>query len=545
MARVYGDAAYVNAAIKEFEISIEMDGKDWVALEGMALCYQYREDYLGAIEWDYKALAALPKESTVEKAEILQEISRWKSMLEDKNGAIEAAHAAYSLSPQDSGTSVAYLYELGRDCRFQVILDFAAKLEMMKSDQGDENMLTLLFVETWGRAHDIIGNAARRMGKIDLVEQPMRYAVAVAEQKISSRGPASPHFCLLGWAKFLNRYAYKMNEAIVVYETALERFSTRKGYEYFFREIKDSLCQLYYDKAEAAERAGAQFDHWVAKLEALTKISNAQDEQNISTSVASSMMLGLWYRLHGREQDAKLCFRPQILDGIDTLTDDDPENDIDGYITLGLTLLKAGDRENARAALAVTTAPLDRLKDVRRAAQKISDDGETSVRVPLPSIDAATLAESLSPSLEKIETKDPEGTSPVGDSNDADQNAVAPDDNGELDMDSAEINAQVKRSFELNISFVWGCDGKCIRPVEDWQEVHICEICPDYTCFCDECIKLVKAGTLPFRKCDEDHTFYQAYPLSEEIRDVATVRTEGKVLPRTEWLETLRKQWVV
>ena len=529
-----------------------MDDQNNAALEGMAFCYEQRKDYLSAIEWEYKALAVLPQESTVKKAELLQQISRWKSLLEDRDGAIEASHAAYSVSRQDTDTSITYLSALDNNFEFQAILNFAANLETLDSAREDENMLTCLFVENWRMAYDIIGNAARRLGRIDSVEQPMRDALAAAERGKPLRGlPSSDpaiQLCFLGWAKFLDRYAYKVDEAIEVYETALERLPKRtKSYDIWDSRIwiKDSLCQLYYHKAKAAECAGTHFDDWVLKLEGLAKASNAKDVQDVSASEDSSLMLGLWYRLHGREQEAKLCFRTQILNGIDTLTDDDPENDMYGYMTLAVTLLKAGDRENARAAFAVTTAPLDRLKEKRRAAQKASGEDEASkektTRGPLHSTDAATLTELPTSSTEKSETKDPKEGTPVT-NNDTDGNNVAPD-NG-VDTDSAEMTTQIKQFDDLFTDFPWGCDGDCRRRVEDWQELHFCEICTDFTCFCDECIKLVKNGTLPFRKCDASHTFYQGYPLSETTRDVATVRTEGKILPRTEWLEALRKEWM-
>ena len=548
LAKIYRDAAYINAAIKEFSISIKIDDQDSTALEGMAFCYEERKDYRSAIEWNYKALAALPGQSRVEKASILQQISAWKSLLDDKDGASEASHAAYSLSPQDTDISIAYLSELENNFEFQAILDFAAKFETQISPREGENMLTFLFVETWGRAHDDIGNAARRLGRIDSVEQPMRDALAAAERRKSPGELASSEYaiqrCFLGWADFLNRYAYKMDEAIEVYETALERLPKRYGFWSSRIRIEDRLCQLYYHKAKAAECAGTNFDHWVLKLEGLAKTSNAKRVRDVSASEDSSLMLGLWYRLHGREQEAKLCFRTQILNGIDTLTDDDPGNDMSGYMSLALTLLKAGDRENAGAAFAVTTAPLDRLKDSRRAAQKASDEDEASkkknIRVPLHSTDAASLTESLTSPAENSETKDPEGKARVTIS-DADGNAVASDD--KADTASAEMTTQIKRSDDMLTNFTWGCDGNCRRRVEDWQELHFCEICTEYTCFCEECVKLVKTGTLPFRKCDDDHTFYQGYPLSKEIQDVATVRTEGKILPRTEWLEALRKEW--
>ena len=551
LAKIYRDAAYINAAIKEFSISIKMDDQDFAALEGMAFCYEARKDYRSALEWEYKALAALPEESRVEKAEILQQISSWKNLLEDKDGAIEASHAAFTFSPQDTETSIAYLLALETNLEFQTILEFVAKLETLNSAREGENMLTFLFVEAWGMAHDIIGNAARRMGRISSVQQPMRDALAAAERRNVSQGLASWEFaaiqhCYLGWADFLDSYAYKTDEAIEVYETVLERLPQRKtGWEYLGPRIliKDRLCQLYYQKAKAAECAGTNLDHWVLKLEGLVKSSSAEGVQDVSTE-DSSLMLGLWYRLHGREQEAKLCFRSQILDGIDTLTDDDPENDASGYRKLALVLLKAGDRENAGAAFAVTTAPLERLKESRRAAQKANNEDKASkkkaTRVSLHATDAASLTGSMTSSVEKSETEVLEERT-QSTNKAADGNAVSFDE--KIDIDSAEMTTQIKQSDDMLSEFGWGCDGKCRRRVEDWQEVHFCEICTHGTCFCDECIKLVKTGTLPFRKCDASHTFYQGYPLSKEKQDIATVRVEGKILPRTEWLEALRKEW--
>ena len=542
LGRVYRSAAYNNAAIKEYTTSIKLNSQDLYALQGLASCYEERKDYLSAIEWHYKALAALPKESRVEKAEILLQISEWHILLENMEGAIKASHEAYCSSPEDVYTAVAYLTALEKNREFAGIMSFAASLETKNSPYEGETMLTFLFIGTWG--WKIISHAASRLGEIDSLDQSMRDALEAAERRKSSRELSSSEvtsyersfqYNLLGRADFLDRYAYRIDEAIETCERVLsiqtsgQRFSNpRKG-------AKDRLSQLYYHKAKAAECAGIRFDHWVTKLEGLAKTSNAKDVKDVSASKDSSLMLGLWYRLHGREQEAKLCFRTQILDCIDTLTDDDPGNDMSGYLNLAPILLIAGDRDNAGAAFAVTTVPLDRLKENRRAARKASDEDETfkvkTMTVPLHSTVVGALAESR---MEKAESKDIEENSHV-----TDDNAVVPDDT--IDMDSAEMNTQIKP--EDDMSTFWGvCDGQCNRSVEDWEEFHFCEICVD-TGFCDECIKQVKSRTLPFRKCDADHTFYQVYPPREELQDVATVRTEGKIVPRAEWLEALRKEW--
>ena len=536
LGKVYRDAAYNNAAIKEYNISIQMDSRDSYALQGLAFCYEVRKDYLSAIGWHYKALAVLPEESSVEKAEILLQISEWKTLLEDMDGAIEASHGAYVSSQENAREACFYLRALEKKGEFAAIMSFAASLETKNSPYEGENMLTFLLIETWG--WNIIGHAASRMGEIDSLDQSMRTALEAAER----RKPPSDtsyefdfQYFLLGRADFLELYAYNIDEAIETCERLLSKQTTGQEFLGLRTMAKDRLSQLYYHKAKAAECTGIRFDHWVTKLEGLAKASNVKDGNDVSTSKDSSVMLGLWYRLHGREQEARLCFRTQILDCIDTLTDDDPENDYFGYCDLARILLSAGDRDNAGAAFAVTTMPLDRLKENRRAAPKASDEHKAlkvkTRTIPLYSTARGALAESRPETPGSKDTEEnPHFTN---------DNADVPDD--EIDLDSAEMNTQIKQEDEVPF-FMWDCDGQCNRSVEDWDELHFCEVCIN-TCFCDECIKLVKSRTLPFRKCDADHTFYQVYPPREELQDVAMVRTEGKIVPRAEWVEALRKEW--
>ena len=143
LGRVYRDAAYNNAAIKEYTISIRMDSRDSYALQGLAFCYEERKDYFSAIGWHYKALAASPKESNSDKAWILLNISEWKTVLEDMDGAIEASHDAYVTSPEAAHTAVAYLTALEKNREFAAIMNFAASLETRNSSIEGESMLTV------------------------------------------------------------------------------------------------------------------------------------------------------------------------------------------------------------------------------------------------------------------------------------------------------------------------------------------------------------------------------------------------------------------
>ena len=542
LGRVYRDAAYNNAAIKEYNISIKMDSRDSDALEELAFCYEQRKDYLSAIEWYYKALAALPNESKVEKAEILLSIYDCKTVLVDMDGAVEASHGAYASSPEDVDAAFAYLAALERNGEFAAIMSFAASLETKNSPYEGENMLTFLFIETW--IWNIIGHAASRLGEIDSLDKSVRKALEAAERRQSppelSKSTSYElkfQYFLLGRADFLSIYAYNIDEAIETCERLLSIQIPGQDFSGQRKMAKRRLSEMYYHKAKAAECAGIRFDHWVTKLEGLAKSSNAKDVKDDSAPADSSLMLGLWYRLHGREQEAKPCFRTLILGCIDRLTDDDPGNDMYGYCELATTLLIAGDRANAGAAFAVTTLPLDRLKENRRPARKASDEHEAfKVKTRTVSLYSTVIGALAESETETAGSKNTEGIPHV-----TDDNADVPDDR--VEIDSAEMDTQIKPEDNMFI-FPWHCNGQCNQRVVDWQELHFCEICID-TRFCDECIKLVKSRTLPFRKCDADHTFYQVYPPREELQDVATVRTDGKIVPRVEWVEALRKEWAV
>ena len=102
--------------------------------------------------------------------------------------------------------------------------------------------------------------------------------------------------------------------------------------------------------------------------------------------------------------------------------------------------------------------------------------------------------------------------------------------------------AELKKADNLRIW--WTCDGLCRTRKSQYKELHFCEDCWD-TCFCENCIILVREGRLPFRQCSPKHSFVQMYPVSEEMRDVAATFTESdtKLEMRKDWLDGMRKKW--
>lgn len=550
LGKVLREAKYVDAAIKEFLIAIRMDEQYWGAKDGLALCYGELKEFALAIEWEQKALALVPKEDEDMKGSCWQDICRWRLEINDVDGAIKASKEAYSLDPEDPSAMNWHITTLEAGSRLEEMLEFVEGLERKNSPTTGESLLTEL-LSTATDVHDKIAHAARALGRLDFVLNGIETAIAGAERKEDAESLATLRYHL---ATFKFRHTDNKEEAMDMWEYVLESTAERKNaWDFWFSRTysSDQLSQLYFGEAIAAEKAGARPDYWISKLERLSKQDKGlNSERDVYSTKNASLILGLWYRLHGQVDEAHACFRAKVLEGIDILTDDDPNNDMWGYSTLAETLLIAGDKENAAAAFAITNAPLDKLKASRRAEQTRKEQARGGSNgwnnAEEEGLQIAARLESESNSSPKGPSTDPvvnnEGTEAI-----TEKAAATPEDSladrSKVDDAPVEIEAnEGNPSDDISSYFMWSCDGQCKRKVEDWTALYFCEHCLS-TCFCDQCIELVKTKKLPFRKCDPEHPFYQVYPVGEKMEEIAAVKVDGKIMPHTEWLEKLRKTW--
>ena len=96
--------------------------------------------------------------------------------------------------------------------------------------------------------------------------------------------------------------------------------------------------------------------------------------------------------------------------------------------------------------------------------------------------------------------------------------------------------------FQEGAPQFWRCDGPCTTSLRTYHELHFCWICND-TCFCEECLKLLKENKLPYRHCSVGHDWVQTYPIPEGTNDLAASIREGYVEIHQEWLSKLQEQW--
>lgn len=70
-----------------------------------------------------------------------------------------------------------------------------------------------------------------------------------------------------------------------------------------------------------------------------------------------------------------------------------------------------------------------------------------------------------------------------------------------------------------------------------------CEVCYDIN-FCAACLQKVGNSSLEERRCNPDHSWFQAWPIQLDIHDLTSDSPGG--LPRltSEWLNALCDEWL-
>ena len=258
-------------------------------------------------------------------------------------------------------------------------MDFAISHQQDESGLRDGGTFSQLLA--FGSVQDILGKASEILEMINVMMSAFTKSLAIADNVDSSTG-VSRQFVQL--TRFKTRQIWVSAQAIQIWEELLEKIRPKTsddGYFYAMRQILNTLSRLSYDEAVAAEVIDQDVKGWISKLENITKPNEAGESAEMYQSQENLIRLEFWYHRHGRLDEARACFKPRILDAIDILTDEYPENDAHGFELLSRILHMAGDEVNAAAAISVCMAPLDRLKAARGSSQDVTSQRNTNVTI--------------------------------------------------------------------------------------------------------------------------------------------------------------------
>ncbi|KAL8833596.1 MAG: hypothetical protein Q9170_004179 [Blastenia crenularia] len=501
------EARYISTALIEYVRSLSLDDTDWATMAGIAICYANRKEYILAIEWEQKALASLPYPSNRERSTRLQHLSSWRLNAGDMEGAIQAIGEAIRLAPIDHSVLFDYIDGLDKASKFKELIDLAKNPQNHLSVQEGEELLSIAV--QFPDILDVFGRAARVLGDADVIRQTLERFLTQAEE---SNQEIKATLQLFSLTYFQFRYMDVGDQASYLWEILLTTILTRKSdgkLELAHMHSLNILTQLYFDEATNAEARGMDFNTPISKLRNLSRSARSTDLMVENARKGCTMLLGLWFRQHKNLEVSKRCFRPRVLEALDILTDEYPENDGYGFSFLARVLYKAGNSEDAQAAMSVAMVSLHKLKGASELKAKRPTEESNHMKIE------STFAMSL-------HGLDNEATA---------REAIE-------DLDTLEED-EAKSSDDES---PWFCDGQCKRPEEDWTGLYFCGVCPDVF-FCDNCVDAVRKAKLGFRICNPDHSFWQVYPFDEKLINVATETVDGRKIPRASWLKRIREEW--
>lgn len=199
-------------------------------------------------------------------------------------------------------------------------------------------------------ARRALWKAALATRKLEFVAETYRNAAQDARRQLNPVDAVTLELAVAQYYVYLN----EPKRAVRIWRKILDTYGTAKE-DSLMSDIKDmvsvSLAEYLLLQAMKAREGSPQATRHILRLEDLAK-KKSRSGNVMSTFVRANfpaVLLGLCYRLNGRNNDANDCFRPKISDTVQILSDDDPDNDLEGYGELCDTLMAAGDDKNVLA----------------------------------------------------------------------------------------------------------------------------------------------------------------------------------------------------
>ena len=271
-------------------------------------------------------------------------------------------------------------------------------------------------------------------------------------------------------------------------------------------DAERELATIYLDRALLAREQ----DHWHevgANVNDLVRLCliDPEVEQSNTVNRECSSILGAWYRLNGQKHRAMRCTKPKLQHGIDVLSDDDLENDLEAWQCIGDACLAVGDTERVVAAVGMQ---------------------KQIVRFGFTEIDGVTLRKD-----QDIDTAaEFTNTSAVGGS--------------EVDATEQREDEVAKESADDSLRLVnywYTCDGVCFDNILNTDTFYRCSCC--ILDFCKSCHEMItNEETKEFNVCSPSHERHMMPGLGTRFEKHCIV-SGGKSVSVFEWLNSLKEAW--
>lgn len=372
LAIVLRERQEYNDSLKHFTKALELDSTMWTARAGMAAAHEQKGDYEQAIELDKVTeheLKQIPTENPARMKLYLHAVQEriancYEALKDEKNSL-----AYYRIAQQNSR---------GCDtCTWKVLTKikdlYNDIIELLKAMNGEQvpgqtisRLTESLSINAYtGYYLTIVATAARETSSLDYLINAYSQAIYAEKKSLKLVVASRLELCL---ATIYNQYVGEKKKAVRIWNKIIETFAGSKEQTELGRTKQAAsvhLARYYFDQALNAGVRSNDAEKHIKKLEKLAKPREPSMNDSTAFIVAndSAIILGLWYRLNGLNEDARACFIPSIQEGLQMLSDDDPDNDEGGYFHLLKVLIAAGDDKNAIAVFYLIGHYADKDRD--------------------------------------------------------------------------------------------------------------------------------------------------------------------------------------
>lgn len=545
LAKTLGEYHHDSEAIDKFQKAHAMDAKSWWPYGGLAHTYARQE------KWDLATQNGELKLQLLREAEdslknrnslyyAMMDLADWHGNLGNFDTSLHYYYQLLKEDPNNYTWILKLLQALAEQRKYSELTEQIQKLKT-ESDEtsGFNRLITLYHTFAYDDLfHAIIFKAARETNNLDMVKEAYQQALDAAKEDSQQNSNESWVFCCLQHfqGQFLYRHAGhegEVREAIRILEENMRFSSTEDS----FREMTArTLSAVYLNWMRAAGSESPVAHTYLEKLVQLsqdTKVTIDGRTPTYAGEMGPKLMLGRYFRIIQREEDSRECFRDHIKMALDLLSDDDPENDWQGYQVLANVLMYYGDDANALAAWSLI-GPLESGGD----NQEEKDDSTRKAQL-----------DGQEPAVRNAITNGDRLTDHVEGSGDLDQNpTLASLEETNVGSNAKGKNEVLAKSTDIKSRkgpFSYECDGGCGHEWSYADNLYVCKDCLDVK-FNSDCLEKVRKGELGFNICSSKHEWLHVPQWDDDQHSLLgdkQVKVGETVRSIDEWLNSIRKEW--
>jgi tetratricopeptide (TPR) repeat protein len=280
--------------------------------------------------------------------------SRVDCSLEYFRKAVKSATEAEVDPGEIFQAEASYLEVLAAENRHAELMDRLE--EMARKMNGDRNRLVDFLLDQYNKTLvlDWIPKAACKVDMVDFLLDTLEQAIDVARATLN-------HLKALYLRLSMGTtYSYERatDEAIAMFEQisllesrARGNIPTRQGRAISFQR----LASLYKTQVWHVGFTSPEADTWLTKLEQVQEKQDIQQNVDMPSNIMGSdvnvaaIYLAMFYRLRGRTKEAKTLLKELVLESLELLSDEEPQNDEFALHNLLKLFIAADDVDNARA----------------------------------------------------------------------------------------------------------------------------------------------------------------------------------------------------